>query len=119
MDSEHREQVDLARALAETLAGGDGRQRAAAVLDRFAECTRRHFSNEAALMRGAGYPGLAEHVREHTRYVSELERWSGAGRGAELTVGSAMALRDGIEEHIATLDREFARYVSSGAGGAA
>ena len=37
------------------------------------EMTRKHFRNEERVMRDHGFPGLAEHHREHVMLLAELQ----------------------------------------------
>jgi hemerythrin-like metal-binding protein len=115
VDSEHRRQLDLADALADALRGGREMKRAARLIDDLIDCTRDHFSHEGDLMRRHAYPNSTVHLGEHARHVAELERWreTSATLAARPPVRDANALRASIEDHIATMDRDFARFLAA------
>jgi hemerythrin-like metal-binding protein len=77
------------------------------------ELTHRHFQTEEALMQKYGFPGLAEHHREHVMLLAELQehiREIEAGR-KPLTLGTLTALKHWQIDHLIYSDRIFADYL--------
>ncbi|MBF0340409.1 MAG: hemerythrin family protein [Magnetococcales bacterium] len=77
-----------------------------------------HFKHEEDFMRATGFPGAAEHTREHqalARQVEQLrERFVRAGTPeGERTVANKVAefLLDWLEHHIAQVDRFLCEYL--------
>ena len=72
VDSEHAIMIDAMNELRLALASGAERVQANELLGRLIEITRIHFRNEELLMERYGYPGVAEHRREHQRLITQL-----------------------------------------------
>ena len=99
IDSEHRTQLELATAIAEQPGGGEA-LRATSLIDELIE---------GELMRRHAYPHSAVHFVEHARQVVELERW----REASPSAPEARKVISSMEQHIATMDRDLARYLEA------
>lgn len=109
LDAQHKVLIELINKLhVIEQRGGD----LSGVLDRLDWYVRHHFAFEEALMRGAGYGGLAAHIAEHR----EFERWLRSGRYA-LGVGGGEAreigriigdyLKDWLTKHILIVDMNY------------
>lgn len=72
IDSEHAIMIDAMNELRLALASGAERVRANELLGRVVEITRIHFRNEEQLMERYGFPGVAEHRKEHQRLMAQL-----------------------------------------------
>lgn len=65
IDADHKHLIELLNRLHYMAMAGDEREAIGAVLGELVEYTLAHFAREEALMRAAGYPGLAAHARMH------------------------------------------------------
>jgi hemerythrin-like metal-binding protein len=108
MDVEHGLQFRLADALVRTLIPGADPQHGFAILKDIVEVTRWHFAYEAELMRRHAYPAAQEHEREHVDWLLAVEEIQ---RGAQriLPLGTGLAVRSSMVEHVRTMDGALAR----------
>jgi hemerythrin-like metal-binding protein len=89
----------------------------AQTLYRLADYTEKHFRNEEALMRDAGYPELAEHSRVHramTEKVRRLREQVAAG-DARITAEVLNFLTAWLSEHILKTDMKYAAHLQTAA----
>ncbi|MGD8913602.1 MAG: bacteriohemerythrin [Candidatus Thiodiazotropha sp.] len=77
------------------------------------DLTHHHFQTEEALMQRFGFPGLADHHREHVMLLAELQlhiREIEAG-SKPFTLGTLTALKHWQIDHLLYSDRKFADYL--------
>jgi hemerythrin-like metal-binding protein len=77
------------------------------------ELTERNFQAEEALMQKYGFPGSAEHHREHAMLLAEMQellREIKTGSKA-FTLGTLTALKYWQIDHLLYSDRKFADYL--------
>ena len=87
----------------------------AAVLDELIQYSLHHFSNEESYMREHAYPSYASHQAAHEHFVqrvSTFRRDFEEGR-ALCSVEIIHFLRDWLENHIRTLDKQLGTYLSA------
>lgn len=113
VDNEHHLQLGLLDAVRQAVVGERDADEVAELLDRFVDFTKLHFASEASLMRLYQYAHFEAHMREHDRTVEQLEamRLDWRAGHAHLTLDRMDTLADWIEDHIATADRAFGRYL--------
>lgn len=74
-----------------------------------------HFDAEEQLMRGIGYPSLAEHVREHDDFRGRLDslapHWESEGESPALLMAVLGLLDHWISEHVARSDQRLADFI--------
>lgn len=126
VDAQHEQLFAHAARFEEVVQRGASGARVAEVFQTLAAYTRTHFADEERLMREVGYPGLAEHGREHEEFTRRLQLmrplWEREG-DSDLLLGMLLALfRTWFADHITVSDQrigEFtrARAASSGRGG--
>jgi hemerythrin len=113
VDEEHRGLYDLLNELYDSIVGSSGVEAQGEVLSRMAVYAVVHFTDEEALMRSIGYPGLGEQQQMHQDFVAEVgrmsEEWRSGGTLLPLTV--AMFLRGWLAEHIGTEDKKIGEFV--------
>lgn len=113
VDNEHHLQVSLLAAVRRAIAEDAAQPGLEDLLNRFVDFTKLHFASEAALMRLYQYAQSEAHVREHDRTLDQLEAlradWL-AGR-VKLTLDRMDRLSEWINDHIASADRAFGRYL--------
>lgn len=74
---------------------------------------RKHFGEEESLMGQHGYPGLAEHRKDHQRFISkidELKKELLENRNASFAVDLNFFLVEWFLTHTARLDTEYAEF---------
>jgi hemerythrin-like metal-binding protein len=74
--------------------------------------TRSHFHNEEQVMRDLGFPGLAEHHREHVMLLAELQDLIREIENGERQFGinTLKSLKLWQIDHVISSDREFMEY---------
>ena len=97
-------------------AGRSGERAAASALLRdIIQYTRIHFADEEQFMFAHDYPGLTAHQIEHERLLTQvltLQREFEAGR-LEVNADVAALLESWFDDHVKTLDREYADYFNN------
>lgn len=118
IDAQHKTLFGYIADLENSVENPDDRQRWSAIhyaIVQLRDYTRIHFSIEECLMEILSYPGRANHVQEHARFVnflSELERRSITHN--DITENEIVEfLRNWLQDHIAVSDKEYGRYFSN------
>lgn len=122
IDAEHREFLALCETL-ETLV----RAQAAAgeigdLSVRICEHSLSHFAKEEELLRAAGYDqahaiDFAAHAAEHSRLVQAIADNQTALTGdTDKAVGTALAIKAGLLEHLLRWDLRYAEYIRQARG---
>jgi hemerythrin-like metal-binding protein len=80
VDADHHLLIGLINQLDEAVLAGEGREVIGSVLTVLLEYVETHFAREEGFMARAGYPGLAEHRRQHADLAARVrdisERYS-------------------------------------------
>ena len=113
MDSEHRVQVSLIRALVQAIESGKDIDASAAILEQLIDYSDAHFMSEELLMRLASYDGYEEHVADHAKMIEALKALDAQYRAGntDLVAGSAKAALDFLLHHIETRDRQYSGWI--------
>ena len=115
IDRQHQEIIRLSSGFLEALRTASGAAAVAALLPPLTACVRHHFETEERLMRTRGYPDLAAHRAEHSRYERELERLAAdhqrTGPSAAITLRLAEHLVDHLRGHFCGPDLEIGRFL--------
>lgn len=73
IDAEHRKLLDIVNRMHEAVGSGRGAEVMGGILAETAEYAKFHYAHEEKEMQQLGYPGLAEHKREHAKSISALD----------------------------------------------
>ncbi|HEY0834070.1 MAG TPA: bacteriohemerythrin [Azospirillum sp.] len=120
IDEEHKVWLRLVRGFQQSIADGEAPAAVYAAIVEALIYTERHFANEEALMRDAGYPHLDDHRAQHARAADELHAvTSGLHDEAELIAYVGSFLPNWLLLHINTADRKFADWLNARETGAA
>lgn len=113
MQEQHEQQMLLLGKLEVALFTPYQAARLEAVLAELIAFTRRHFAEEHALMRAAGYPLAARHSAQHEaamRKLNRLQRAIASGQ-SRFSVTLVRQIRDWILLHIRREDEQFQAYL--------
>lgn len=112
-DSEHHLQINLLAALRQAVIEGRPNEAVDELLDRFLDFTKVHFASETTLMRLYQYVQLEAHTHDHDCTLEQLDALRSDWRAGRLglTFDRMDMLADRIQDHIATADRAFGRYL--------
>jgi hemerythrin len=76
---------------------------------------RVHFAAEEQFMRDAGYPGLAEHVQDHSefrrRLLALVPRWESEEESPAMLAALVGFLDSWLTSHVTTTDQRIGDYV--------
>ncbi|MGA2730211.1 MAG: hemerythrin family protein [Terracidiphilus sp.] len=114
VDSEHAIMIDAMNELRLALASGAERVQANELLGRLIEITRIHFRNEELLMERYGYPGVAEHRKEHQRLITQLVESTRRLQNAEHGSMNDLLcfLHDWFIDHVLEWDHQYVPWLN-------
>lgn len=110
LDAQHREifrwfaELDTAAAEQRTLL-------AVYTMTRLNRYMLDHFAAEEAVMRAAGFPGLARHVAQHHAFRERLRKLKLESAGRDAAAATGEFLRMWLIEHIHGYDMEYVPYL--------
>lgn len=85
-------------------------------LTRLKHYVREHFSQEEAMMKEAGYPGLAHHMAEHAEFRAQLNELQLKSIRQDITTETVSFLTHWLSNHIAKTDMAYVPYLKQKAG---
>ena len=114
IDAQHRELIERVNALVAGLGAQKGKEALEPTVRFLREYTVLHFTDEARLMKAAGYPKLEAHLALHAGFVKEFDALGVAiardGATSHLTIKASNLLCDWLRDHIAGADRDFGAF---------
>ncbi len=115
-DREHQVQLCLLQALCDAVRDQRGAESVGEILGQLIAYSEAHFMSEELLMRLQSYDDYAGHVDEHMHMMDVLGQIAAdhEARNSSLVLGKAAEVLGFIGDHIATHDRRFAAFLSSG-----
>lgn len=81
------------------------------VITRLKHYMREHFAAEEALMKSAGYPGLAEHLLQHAEFRAKLDELQLKSIGEDISADTVRVLNHWLVKHIAKTDMAYVPYL--------
>ena len=111
IDTQHKGLVKLINDLHAAMAAGKGKEALAVIIDELVRYTERHFSDEEAMLKTKGFPGLEAHHKVHvelTRQVLELREKFRSSKLA-ITIEVMQFLKRWLASHILQHDQEYAK----------
>jgi hemerythrin len=114
MDDQHGILMDTLNELRIQLMRGVNREQIRMQLGRLVEFTGMHFDCEERLLERYGFPGLAEHRKEHQRLmhaIREAVERAEHGQSEELHP-SLGVLRSCYVQHVEGLDRQYGAWLN-------
>jgi hemerythrin len=110
LDEQHRE---IYQWLAELQSAADDERTLFGVysLTRLKHYTRAHFAAEEALMKAAGYPGLAAHAAEHATFRARLDELHLKSIGQDISKDTVDFLTNWLTSHITRTDMAYVPHL--------
>ncbi|MFZ0479314.1 MAG: bacteriohemerythrin [Terriglobales bacterium] len=114
-DHEHQMLFKMVNDLHEASKAGHGTDIVEEILGRLIAYTAKHFAGEEEMMEKNGFPGLAEHRREHQALVTQaLQFQKDLGKGKLLVAVSVMTfLKHWLTNHIHKTDKKYGPFLNS------
>ncbi|MBN8527331.1 MAG: hemerythrin family protein [Planctomycetes bacterium] len=121
VDEQHRGLFDAVNAFHQAVVQGQAVDAVAGTLDYLKDYGHRHFTDEEAMLEASGYPGLAQHRRQHRQFTDQVESFrtqlleggSGLGHSMSQFLGSWLV------NHIMVADKAYASFLRGSRGLAA
>lgn len=115
MDEQHKGLVKTLNELHAAMLTGQATTVTGDLLKRLVQYTHQHFAAEEALMKQAGFPGVAAHCVLHRNLTGQVEKFAGRFDRGEisLNVELLMFLRDWLITHIQKTDREYGPWLNA------
>jgi hemerythrin len=114
-DAQHQKLFEIINSLSDAMRVGKGEDVIRDVVAQLAVYTRTHFLQEEVLMRQTGYPDLAAHHDQHTRLMSDVEKYKAdldEGRKPD-TVAVLNFLREWLVQHIQKSDQGYSNHLNA------
>jgi hemerythrin len=109
---EHHKAIFQWLAELESAAVEERRLFGAYAVTRLTHYVREHFTAEEALMKSAGYPGLADHLAEHAAFRAKLKELQLKSVGQDISQEAVEFLSDWLRDHIAHVDMAYVPYLN-------
>ncbi|NDV23056.1 bacteriohemerythrin [Desulfovibrio sp. JC022] len=113
IDEQHKSLFVMLNELAEA---GPGEKEGAAYtcLSRMLKYAQEHFRDEEKFMRDNGYPGLADHIKEHEGFIGQVEDYAEAVYNTYVPFQDMLEyLNNWLVGHILNSDQKYMDYISS------
>lgn len=109
IDSEHKKLVNLINTLHDAMKKGEGSKVIGGVLEELVIYTKTHFKNEEGLMKQHNYVNLDDHIKQHKRFVEEIERFFNNYKSGSVSLSVTLMnyLKDWLVDHIQGSDKKF------------
>lgn len=114
MDEQHQQLFDLINRFYDEVGKQSQKQLISDLIKGMKEYTILHFSEEEQLMQQHGYPGLAQHKKQHSDFidkVNDLQEKYEAGKMI-ISIEITNFLKDWIKNHIKDSDQQYNKYIN-------
>jgi len=115
IEEEHQVQLGLVDLLIQTVEANEHHEKLSEILDQLIGFTEVHFMSEQLIMRRHSYKGYAQHEGEHVLLTETLLeiRAQAHTQDKELNPTKVRDLRESLLKHIATQDKQLARFLKA------
>jgi hemerythrin-like metal-binding protein len=112
LDEQHRSLFECVNLLAEA-ASERSMLRTFYVMEQLSSYVHTHFAEEEFLMRVHGFPGLADHIREHRSFTNRLHQLRRIYLDRDVSVDLIVMLKDWLTNHVAQVDMQYVPYLAA------
>ncbi len=114
IDAQHQELIDRINSVTSMGAKSVSREETQRTLDLLGEYIVKHFGDEEALQRQAGYPKYEWHKGQHQIYIREFQKlkqeFAANGISAKFTLDLNNSIINWIVRHIRSVDKDFGNF---------
>jgi hemerythrin len=118
IDEQHRGFFNAAHRLYEDILEREGRNAVVEAITFMRDYANRHFETEEAFMRKHDYPGIKDHLRQHTAFFRRLDELENDlmifGPSQNLADRALDITQDWLIDHIADEDMLYSLHVKAG-----
>lgn len=115
IDAQHQTLFERAGRFEAAVMAGEPYERLEALFAFLASYAVEHFASEERFMSGVGYPGLADHVKEHSEFKrilgSLVPQWDSEGESAAMLIALLGFLDSWLTAHVANSDQRIGDFV--------
>lgn len=113
-DRDHQQLFRYFSELHESFIAGSEKQKLSAILDRLVAYTVQHFAAEEAVLKAAGYPALAEHVKEHQAFTQRIGDFAANHKAGNVVLTSQVmkSVRSWLTDHIMKSDQSYGAFLA-------
>ena len=118
IDRHHKEMIDQLNHFFASMMYGDGAAGAVDAIAMLVGSMREHFADEEEQMTRMGYPGAADHIRDHADFTKRFDRLRADVDAGKPDAANALFehLADWTKSHILAYDKKVAEYASIAEG---
>jgi len=114
LDNQHKKLFATAEELHKAMLAGQGRDKAAEVLNRLIDYTVDHFATEEKMMEKHNYPLLATHRAEHRALTDKVVTFRKEYDAGKVAIPMLMTfLLDWLKHHIQTVDQKYSGFLNA------
>lgn len=116
LDDDHKEIVDLLNRLHEGVEAGIGNSEVVNIFSKLVEATKRHLHHEEQILAKAGFPHLAQHLKEHDAILGKglmLQARFMSGSTQPFTLAEVDLACRWLQTHLIESDKHYAQYLKS------
>lgn len=114
-DDDHQELFRILNSLHDGVMARRGQEVLQGVLNELWRYTEKHFAEEEAVMRSAGYPQLQAQIEQHRRFTDKIKelstKYTGGSQG--LTIDALDSLTEWLKKHIVGMDKEYSDFLNA------
>jgi len=115
MDIHHKKLFGYFAALQDEIQSGNVTRKVGDILNKLAEYSRFHFTEEEQLMKTMSHPGLAAQLSQHAYFINEVEAMTSQFKLGVLPSQSVLAfMRDWFVKHIMSEDFKYGEELKLG-----
>jgi hemerythrin-like metal-binding protein len=112
LDEQHRSLFECVNLLAEATSERS-MLRTFYVMEQLSSYVHTHFAEEEFLMRVHGFPGLADHIREHRTFTNRLHQLRRIYLDRDVSVDLVVMLKDWLKNHVTQVDMQYVPYLAA------
>ena len=115
IDAQHRTLFERVARLEAAIEAREPSPRLQELFTYLEDYARAHFAAEEQLMRDADYPGLTEHVQEHSEFKRRLRslvpQWESEGDSTAMLFALGGLLRSWLADHVTSSDQRIGDFL--------
>ena len=116
IDDQHKKLINMINQLQDAMSSGDSRSVLGEIFDGLLKYCVEHFEYEKRLMTEHGYPGLADHLKEHDAFaqkVTDMHKQFVGSSNFMIGVDVMKFLTDWLVNHIQGVDKGYSDHLIS------
>lgn len=111
-DEQHKRFIDMINSLYRAMSAGAGEAAPLQIIAEMADYAEVHFAAEEKYMEQFGFPGCAEHVKEHKLFIEKVRKLQKEAeqKGFVLTLEVLQYLKEWLKDHVLGTDMKYVTF---------